>query len=67
MPASAARVAAYEILLRVERESSYAADLLHSSRLAHFSDADKALATELVMGVLRWRARLDHVLESACD
>jgi len=67
VPASPARVAAYEILLRVEREGAYAADLLHSSRLARFSDSDKALATELVMGVLRWRARLDHSLASVCD
>lgn len=67
MPASPARVAAYDILLRVEREGAYAADLLHSSRLARFSAADKALATELVMGVMRWRARLDAALASACD
>jgi 16S rRNA (cytosine967-C5)-methyltransferase len=67
VPASPARVAAYEILLRVEREASYATELLHSTRLARFSDADKALATELVMGVLRWRASLDHALASACD
>ena len=67
MPVSSARLAAYEILLRVEREGAYATDLLHSSRLARFSAADKALATELVMGVLRWRARVDHALASACD
>jgi 16S rRNA (cytosine967-C5)-methyltransferase len=64
---SAARLAAYEILLRVERGGAYAADLLHSPRLNHFSDADKALTTELVMGVLRWRARLDHSLAAACS
>ena len=67
MAVSAARVAAYEILLRVEREGAYAADLLHSPRLARLSVADKALATELVMGVLRWRARLDGALAAACE
>lgn len=67
MPVSPARLAAYEILLRVEQGGAYAADLLHSSHLARFSDADKALATELTMGVLRWRARLDQALASACD
>ncbi len=67
MAVSAARLAAYEILLRVERDAAYATDLLHSSHLSRFSDADKALTTELVMGVLRWRARLDQELESACD
>ena len=67
MPVSAARVAAHEILLSVERKGAYAANLLHSPRISRFSGADKALTTELVMGVLRWRARLDHALASACD
>ena len=34
MPISPARVAAFDILLRVEREDSYASELLHSSRYA---------------------------------
>ena len=59
MPASPARAAAFDILLRVERESSYASELLHSAVYERFSTADHALATELVMGVLRWRSRLD--------
>lgn len=59
MPISPARAAAFDILLRVERESSYASELLHSETYNHLSTADHALATELVMGVLRWRARLD--------
>jgi 16S rRNA (cytosine967-C5)-methyltransferase len=59
MPISPARVAAFDILLRVEREDSYASELLHSSRYADFSSADHRLATELVMGVLRWRSLLD--------
>ena len=60
MPISPARVAAFDILLRVEREDSYASELLHSSRYAELSSADHGLATELVMGVLRWRLLLDH-------
>jgi 16S rRNA (cytosine967-C5)-methyltransferase len=59
MPVSPARAAAFDILLRVERESSYASDLLHSPAHEHLSTPDHALATELVMGVLRWRSRLD--------
>jgi len=59
MPVSPARAAAFDILLRVERESSYASDLLHSAAYRTLSAADHALATELVMGVLRWRPRLD--------
>jgi 16S rRNA (cytosine967-C5)-methyltransferase len=43
----------------VERESSYASDLLHSSAYETLCTADHGLATELVMGVLRWRSVLD--------
>jgi 16S rRNA (cytosine967-C5)-methyltransferase len=65
MPVSAARTAAFDILLRVERESSYAADLLHSSSYQRLTTADHALTTELVMGVLRWRSLLDDEIARA--
>jgi len=65
MSVSPARAAAYDILFRVERESSYASELLHSSRYAAMSPADHSLATELVMGVLRWRSLLDATIASA--
>jgi 16S rRNA (cytosine967-C5)-methyltransferase len=57
---SPARTAAFDILLRVEKEDAYASELLHSSRYAELSGRDHALATELVMGVLRWRSALDR-------
>jgi len=60
MPISPARTAAFDILLRVERENSYASELLHASRYTELSSADHGLATELVMGVLRWRSLLDE-------
>jgi 16S rRNA (cytosine967-C5)-methyltransferase len=63
--ASPARAAAFEILLRVERESSYASDLLHSSTYARLSEIDHHLATELVMGVLRWQSVLDSEIAAA--
>jgi 16S rRNA (cytosine967-C5)-methyltransferase len=56
---SSARAAAFEILLRIERASSYASDLLHSRTYARLSEIDHHLATELVMGVLRWQSLLD--------
>jgi 16S rRNA (cytosine967-C5)-methyltransferase len=56
---SPARAAAFDILLRVDRESSYASELLHSRSYATLSSVDHALATELVMGVLRWQSLLD--------
>jgi 16S rRNA (cytosine967-C5)-methyltransferase len=65
MPVSPARAAAFDILLRVERESSYASELLHSKTYTALSTQDHALATELVMGVLRWRSRLDDEIATA--
>jgi 16S rRNA (cytosine967-C5)-methyltransferase len=62
MAVSPARVAAFNILLRVERESSYAVELLHGFLLDELSPVDRNLATEIVMGVLRWRSALDHVI-----
>jgi 16S rRNA (cytosine967-C5)-methyltransferase len=59
MPVSPARAAAFDILLRVERDNSYASELLHSNTYHQLTTPDHALATELVMGVLRWRSRLD--------
>jgi 16S rRNA (cytosine967-C5)-methyltransferase len=56
---SPARQAAFEILLRVETQQAYASELLHSDRTATLSAADCGLCMELVMGVLRWRSRLD--------
>jgi 16S rRNA (cytosine967-C5)-methyltransferase len=60
MSIAPARTAAFEILLRVERENAYASELLHSGRRAELSTRDHALATELVMGVLRWQSLLDR-------
>jgi len=65
MPISPARAAAFDILLRVERESSYASELLHSASYERLSTPDHALMTELVMGVLRWRSRLDEEVARA--
>jgi 16S rRNA (cytosine967-C5)-methyltransferase len=56
---SPARAAAFDILLRVERESSYASELLHSRIYNQLTTVDHSLATELVMGVLRWQSLLD--------
>src|SRR6266704_5220588 len=59
MPVSSARAAAFTILLRVERESAYAVELLHSALLDDLSPSDRNLTMEIVMGVLRWRSALD--------
>ena len=59
MPASAARVAAFKVLLRVATEDAYAAELLHSKLLDGLSQADRGLAMQITMGVLRWQSSLD--------
>ncbi len=65
MPISPARTAAFDILLRVETQAAYASELLHSSLLDGLSSRDRGLATEIVMGVLRWRSRLDESIAAA--
>jgi 16S rRNA (cytosine967-C5)-methyltransferase len=62
---SPSRAAAFDILLRVEQTDAYASELLHSERLDRLSPTDRALTTELVMGVLRWRSRLDEMIAVA--
>lgn len=64
---SAARAAAFDILLRVEGEQSYASELLHARTYERLSPADHALATELVMGVLRWRSVLDDRIATVSE
>jgi 16S rRNA (cytosine967-C5)-methyltransferase len=63
MAVSKARQIAFEILRRVEEEDAYASELLHATLDAHVSPPDAALATELTLGVLRWRRLLDFLLD----
>jgi 16S rRNA (cytosine967-C5)-methyltransferase len=59
MPVTLPRRVAFTVLLRVERESAYAVELLHSPLVDRLSAVDRNLANELVMGVLRWQSLLD--------
>ena len=63
MPISPARKSAYEILQRVESGHAFAVDLLQREQAFRLKEADQGLATELVMGVLRWRGELDFEIE----
>src|SRR5271163_816466 len=63
MSVSVARKIAYEVLRRVEAEGAYASDVLHSELGDRVRQDDAALATELTLGVLRWRGLLDFLLE----
>jgi 16S rRNA (cytosine967-C5)-methyltransferase len=59
---SAARKAAFDVLVAVERGHSHADDLLRGKDVSALSLPDRNLATALVLGVLRWQIRLDHQL-----
>ena len=67
MRVSPARSAAFDVLFRVESQASYASELLHSNLLAGLSHADRSLATELVMGTLRWQHTLDDLLATVVN
>ena len=54
-----ARRVAFEILTLVEAGKGHSDDLLRGPRMEELSEADKHLATALVMGVLRWQIALD--------
>lgn len=60
MPIAPARIAAFDILLRVSEQDAFASELLHSRQYQKLTPADHRLATELVMGVLRWCSVLDE-------
>src|SRR5207249_2080853 len=49
------RERAFHLLRRIERESAYASILLHE---------ETGFVRTLVLGVLRWRSRLDHAIKT---
>jgi len=52
----------------VERAGAYADLALHAAlRRSHLAPNDRALATELVYGTLRWRGRLDFLLSRVLE
>ncbi len=66
MGVSPARRAAYRVLKRVETDRGYSSELLHASvELGEMSARDRALATEIVLGSLRWQGALDDLLTRA--
>ncbi|MGB9770954.1 MAG: 16S rRNA (cytosine(967)-C(5))-methyltransferase RsmB [Candidatus Kapaibacteriota bacterium] len=57
------RATAIKILNRFERSDSYIEKLIDKAiKEGNFNEMDKALLTELVYGVIRWKAKLDYVL-----
>ncbi len=62
------RLLAVRVLERVERAGAYADIALHAAlRRSRLAPVDRALATELVYGTLRWRGRLDLLLSRVLE
>jgi 16S rRNA (cytosine967-C5)-methyltransferase len=68
-PVRTGRDLARQVLGRVEEDGAFASRLLASAldRAPQLDAAERGLATELVYGVLRRRARLDRALEAVAD
>ena len=65
---TAPRLIAIRVVERVQRAGAYADLALHHSLVeSRMPPADRALATELVYGTLRWRGRLDYLISKALD
>jgi 16S rRNA (cytosine967-C5)-methyltransferase len=59
-----ARLAAFEILLKIERNAGHSDELLRSESVDRLSVRDRHLCTNLVMGTLRWQIALDARIDS---
>jgi len=65
---TAPRMIAIRVVERVQRAGAYADLALHHALVqSRIPAADRALATELVYGTLRWRGRLDYLIGQALD
>jgi len=58
------RELAVHLLARIELEGAYADRILSTPRVMGLDPRDRAFARELVLGVLRWKLRLDHIIDS---
>jgi 16S rRNA (cytosine967-C5)-methyltransferase len=63
MPISQARTIAFDVLLRVAKQNAYADDVLRAQLEKSVQAQDAGLATELVLGVLRWQRLLDLLID----
>lgn len=61
---SPARTAALKALVRVEQDRAYAPLALSAALGPSLSRRDRALATELVYGTLRWQGQIDYYLQA---
>jgi len=63
MPSSPARAVAYRVLRAVNAGRADLPSALERSRADLADERDRGLAAEIVIGTLRWRAALDHLIE----
>ena len=54
-----ARAAAFDILMKIERNQGHCDDLLRTRQVEVLAPLDRNLCTNLVMGTLRWQIALD--------
>jgi 16S rRNA (cytosine967-C5)-methyltransferase len=59
-----ARKAAFEVLLAIERDQKRSDGLLYHASISKLSAADRNLATNLVLGTLRWQSALDETINA---
>jgi 16S rRNA (cytosine967-C5)-methyltransferase len=60
---SPARRAAFDILKQVEEQHAYASVCIAALPESDLSREDRALAQEIILGVLRWQRALDYFIE----
>jgi 16S rRNA (cytosine967-C5)-methyltransferase len=63
MGISQARTIAFDVLRRVETRNAYADEALRAELGSGIRTEDAGLATELTLGVLRWRRLLDFLID----
>ena len=63
MSASRSRTIAFDVLLRVAKKDAYADDELRAKLEQSVKPEDAGLATELVLGALRWQGLLDFAID----
>ncbi|MFC1692472.1 16S rRNA (cytosine(967)-C(5))-methyltransferase RsmB [Candidatus Latescibacterota bacterium] len=59
-----AREITLRLLLRIEKKGAYADRLLSAPRIAKLDKRNRGLIRELLLGVLRWKLRLDHIIDT---
>ncbi|MFC1650987.1 16S rRNA (cytosine(967)-C(5))-methyltransferase RsmB [Candidatus Latescibacterota bacterium] len=61
------REIAVNLLTRIECDGAFADRLLSSKQIAVQEPRDRSFIRELVLGVLRWKLRLDHIIGAYYD